>query len=216
MIARPCAGEVGDDAVDLGLGLDVDALGRLVQDQEARVGREPLRQHDLLLVAAGQRLDRLAIAAKAQPQPLEMAPDQAQLAPGPDQPGGRRLADHRQRGVGQDARSPSPGSGRSGPRRHRPRRPPWRRRARRRRPRGRRAGRCRRSARSTPNRTRAISVRPLPTRPAKPRTSPARTREGDLGEGAGARQAAHLEHRPARRRRRAPGTCRRAPGRPSG
>ena len=35
MIARPRRGELGDDPVDLDLGADVDAAGRLVEDQDA-------------------------------------------------------------------------------------------------------------------------------------------------------------------------------------
>ena len=34
--------ELGDHAVDLGLALDVDALGRLVEDEQARPRRQPL------------------------------------------------------------------------------------------------------------------------------------------------------------------------------
>ena len=216
MIARPWRGEIGDDRVDLGLGLHVDALGRLVQDQHARLGRQPLRQHDLLLVAAGQGLDRLQVAPEAQPQAVEMAAHQAQLAcrAGSGRPSspGRSPAATRWRG----SRSPSPGSGRSGP------------------PRRRRCpaamaslGEANATSRpsswmvpavgwSTPNSTRAISVRPLPTRPAKPRISPARTSKRDVGKGAVARKA---RAPPAPRRRawpRVPGTCRSARGRPSG
>ena len=40
--------------VDLVLGADVDAAGGLVEDQHVGVGEHPLRQHDLLLVAAGE------------------------------------------------------------------------------------------------------------------------------------------------------------------
>ena len=43
-----------DDLVDVVLRAHVDASGRLVQDQDLRVGGHPLGQHDLLLVAAGQ------------------------------------------------------------------------------------------------------------------------------------------------------------------
>ena len=50
----PLVGEPVDDRVDLVLGADVDAAGRLVEDQHVRVGEDPLRQHDLLLVAAGE------------------------------------------------------------------------------------------------------------------------------------------------------------------
>ena len=59
MIARPGRGQLGDDPVDLDLGADVDAAGRLVEDQEPRLRRQPLRQHDLLLVAARQGADQL-------------------------------------------------------------------------------------------------------------------------------------------------------------
>ena len=96
------AREVGDDRVDLGLGLHVDALGRLVQDQHARLGRQPLGQHDLLLVAAGQRLDRLQVAPEPQAQAVEVAAHEAQLARRPDQAGHGRLVDDRQGGVGED------------------------------------------------------------------------------------------------------------------
>ena len=48
-------GELGDDPVDLDLGADVDAAGRFVEDQQARLRGQPLGQDDLLLVAARQR-----------------------------------------------------------------------------------------------------------------------------------------------------------------
>ena len=47
-------GELVDDRVDLVLGADVDAAGRLVEDQHLRLGHHPLGEHDLLLVAAGE------------------------------------------------------------------------------------------------------------------------------------------------------------------
>ena len=55
--------ELAHQAVDLGLGADVDAAGRLVQDQDARLGREPFAEHHLLLVAAGELADDLLDAA---------------------------------------------------------------------------------------------------------------------------------------------------------
>ena len=58
-IAMPCCGELAHQRVDLGLGADVDAARRLVHDQDARLGREPLAEHDLLLVAAGELADDL-------------------------------------------------------------------------------------------------------------------------------------------------------------
>ncbi len=41
------------------MGADVDAARRLVEDEEARLGREPAGEDRLLLVAAGQEADRL-------------------------------------------------------------------------------------------------------------------------------------------------------------
>ena len=52
-------GQLGDDPVDLDLGPDVDAAGRFVEDEQARLRRQPLGEDDLLLVAARQRADHL-------------------------------------------------------------------------------------------------------------------------------------------------------------
>ena len=53
------------EIVDLDLGADVDAARRLVDDQDFRPQREPARQHDLLLIAAGEVADRLVGARHA-------------------------------------------------------------------------------------------------------------------------------------------------------
>src|SRR6266404_6126373 len=47
-------GEFVDDAIDLVLGADVDTAGRFIENQDFRIGKQPFRQHYLLLVAAGQ------------------------------------------------------------------------------------------------------------------------------------------------------------------
>ena len=47
-------GQGADEGVDLLLGADVDAAGRLVEEEDARAGGEPLADDDLLLVAAGE------------------------------------------------------------------------------------------------------------------------------------------------------------------
>ena len=52
--AMPSSAELGDQLLDLGLGADVDAAGRLVEDQQPRLGDQPAGQQHLLLVAAGQ------------------------------------------------------------------------------------------------------------------------------------------------------------------
>src|SRR2546421_3743918 len=56
---EPFGGEVADDGIDLALRADVDALGRLVEEQHLGLGGEPPGQQHLLLVAAGQRGHRL-------------------------------------------------------------------------------------------------------------------------------------------------------------
>ena len=61
--AMPLRGEVAQDAVDVGLGADVDAARRLVDDQDARLARQPLGEQHLLLVAARQ-VAHLAVDAR--------------------------------------------------------------------------------------------------------------------------------------------------------
>src|SRR5699024_9832406 len=46
-----------DQGVDLGARADVDAAGRLVEQEDPAVAHEPTGQHDLLLVAARERAD---------------------------------------------------------------------------------------------------------------------------------------------------------------
>ena len=67
-------GELGEQAVHLGLRADVDAARRLVDDEQRRVAREPLRQHDLLLVAARERPGRVRQLAVLQLQPESPSP----------------------------------------------------------------------------------------------------------------------------------------------
>ena len=58
-------GQPVDDRVDFIFGADVDAARRFVEDQHLRIGEQPLRQHDLLLVAAGQVAGHLVDAGRA-------------------------------------------------------------------------------------------------------------------------------------------------------
>ena len=67
MIAMPDAASSSMMLVHLGLGADVDAPGRLVEDQHRRLGVEPLGEHRLLLVAARELADRLGSAAVRMP-----------------------------------------------------------------------------------------------------------------------------------------------------
>src|SRR3954465_1621715 len=53
--AQALAGQVADQPVQLGLRRDVDATRGLVEQQDAAASQQPARQHDLLLVAAGEQ-----------------------------------------------------------------------------------------------------------------------------------------------------------------
>src|SRR4051812_16737867 len=64
------ARELAQQAVNLGLGADVDAAGGLVDDQQLRVRGQPLGEHDLLLVAARQEADGIAEAVELDAQAL--------------------------------------------------------------------------------------------------------------------------------------------------
>jgi len=67
--ALACGGEFAQEGVDFGLGADVDAARGFVDDEQARVGEEPARDEELLLVAAGEGRGGGVRAA-----PLEMHP----------------------------------------------------------------------------------------------------------------------------------------------
>ncbi len=54
---RPFAARLAHDAENIALGADVDAAARLVHQQDLGLGQQRLADHDLLLVAAGQRGD---------------------------------------------------------------------------------------------------------------------------------------------------------------
>ena len=58
MMRIPALRELVHELVDLVLGADVDAAGRVVQDEDPRLGHQPLGDDDLLLVAAREGLDR--------------------------------------------------------------------------------------------------------------------------------------------------------------
>ena len=54
MMPAPFFSSVGEQPVDLRLGADVDADGRLVEDEELGAVVQPFADDDLLLVAARQ------------------------------------------------------------------------------------------------------------------------------------------------------------------
>jgi hypothetical protein len=73
-------GQAGDERVDLELGAHVDAARGLVEDQQRRVGEQPLGQHHLLLVAARQVDHRLVHAGAADGQSLAVVVGDGELA----------------------------------------------------------------------------------------------------------------------------------------
>ena len=64
--------QVVEQRVDVGLGARVDAAGRVVEHHDVRLRREPARDHDLLLVAAGERRDAVARRAVADLQQVDV------------------------------------------------------------------------------------------------------------------------------------------------
>ena len=71
-IAMPCGGQLAHQAVYLGLGANVDAAGRLVQDDDLRPGQQPLGEHHLLLIAARELCHRLFDLAQDDVQALDV------------------------------------------------------------------------------------------------------------------------------------------------
>ncbi|STW11922.1 Uncharacterised protein [Klebsiella pneumoniae subsp. rhinoscleromatis] len=68
------------------MGADVDAAGRLIEDQELRFGQQPAGEQHLLLVAAGEKLDRLLGARGTDPQLANKALGDLILLPAGDRP----------------------------------------------------------------------------------------------------------------------------------
>src|SRR5262249_54994706 len=63
--ADPFGSQGVDELVDRSLRADVDAPGRLVGDEDLRTAEQPLGEHHLLLIAAGERVH----ARPARPRP---------------------------------------------------------------------------------------------------------------------------------------------------
>ena len=57
-----------EQTVDFGLGPDVDARGRVLEHVDLRVKVQPAPDHDLLLIAARQELDRQRRIVRPQPE----------------------------------------------------------------------------------------------------------------------------------------------------
>ena len=70
---KPVLAQALDQADDLGMGADVDAAGRLVENEEARLGGKPAREQRLLLIAAGEKADGLFRIRRADVEELDEA-----------------------------------------------------------------------------------------------------------------------------------------------
>src|SRR5580704_81546 len=66
-------GEAADLGVDLGNGADIDAAGRLVEDDDRGILRQRLGDHDLLLIAAGELDDARLAQQRGDLEPLDPA-----------------------------------------------------------------------------------------------------------------------------------------------
>ena len=76
---HPLRGEVQQQRVEVALRVDVDPARRIVEQQHLRLGRQPPRHHDLLLVAARQRGDRVLGIAEHDPQRGRRTPAAARV-----------------------------------------------------------------------------------------------------------------------------------------
>src|SRR5690606_12071861 len=83
-----------DHLVELRLDADVDAPGRLVEDEDAGVGEQPAGEDGLLLVAAGEFADRLAHGGEADAEPLHGILRHGLFQQPPDEAAGRDAAGH--------------------------------------------------------------------------------------------------------------------------
>ncbi len=70
MAAPPCQ-QLVHQPVDLDLGADIDPARRFVEDEDARLGQHPFRQHDLLLIAAREEHHLLASARSLDAQSVD-------------------------------------------------------------------------------------------------------------------------------------------------
>ena len=88
-----------DEAIELVLGADVDAAGRIEQQQDSALGEQPLGDRDLLLVAARERADPRPQCAAIHVDPLENRLDRRRLADAVDERPAGKSIDDRQGGV---------------------------------------------------------------------------------------------------------------------
>ena len=62
-IGQAALGELLHERVNFGFRANIDSLRRLIQDENLRRGRQPARERDFLLIAAGEGVDVRATEA---------------------------------------------------------------------------------------------------------------------------------------------------------
>ena len=101
---QPLARQRAHQVVDLLLGADVDAAGRLVEQEHPRPGGQPLADDHLLLVAAGERRRDLLDAGAAHPEATHRLGRHLRLAAGGADAEAREARQRRQRDIVADRR----------------------------------------------------------------------------------------------------------------
>ena len=71
MTPLPAARHGVDQLVDRLLGADIDALGRLIENQHLRSGIEPAGDQDLLLISSGEMIDGLVLRLGRNAKPCQ-------------------------------------------------------------------------------------------------------------------------------------------------
>ena len=95
--------EAHDNLADLRLGADIDALGRLVENQQLGVAGKPARDDDLLLIAARQRRNGNIGGGHADGDGALRLVHDAVFEIAADQPARRHRIEHGQRCIGAHA-----------------------------------------------------------------------------------------------------------------
>ena len=95
-------GEAADEGVDLGAGADVDAAGRLVEQQHPGAVHEPAGEHDLLLVAAGEGAGGAVGVGRPQLEGLDLLAGHRALAALVEHAAAREAGEGRERDVLED------------------------------------------------------------------------------------------------------------------
>ena len=97
---QPASGQLAHEPVDLGLGSDVDPLGRLVENEQRRLRRQPASQRHLLLVAAREVAHARFERGRLDPELADKPRGDVALVAEVEEPEPRDGAQGRQRGVG--------------------------------------------------------------------------------------------------------------------